>query len=90
MHAMPTSTPQSLPRRIVERGRTIGRFNDSDIPEYIVTSDGLRWEFDSVVANQVGKNFFETCKDKLTSNFCFIYPGIVFERAQPEPACSLP
>lgn len=87
MHAMPTSTPQSLTRQIVERGRIIGRFNDSDIPAYIVTSDGSRWEFNSVVAHQVGKSFFDTCKDKLTCNFCFIYPGIVFELASPSAGC---
>lgn len=65
-------------KTIVERGPSVGEYRRESIPEYIVSSKGVRFEFDRIALE--GENGLEPAQ--LEENECIISPGLIYRKSR--------
>jgi hypothetical protein len=63
---------------IVEQGPSIGEYRRESIPEYIVDSNGVRFDFDRIALE--GDGGLEGAQ--LDQNECLISPGLIYRRSK--------
>jgi len=63
-------------KTIVEQGPSIGEYRRESIPEYIVDSSGVRFEFDRIALE--GDGGLEP--SQLARNECLIAPGLIYRK----------
>ncbi len=63
-------------KTIVEQGPSIGEYRRESIPEYIVNSSGVRFEFDRIALE--GDGGLEP--SQLARNECLIAPGLIYRK----------
>jgi hypothetical protein len=63
---------------IVEQGPSIGEYRREPIPEYIVDSNGVRFDFDRIAIEGYGG----LEPSQLDKNECLISPGLIYRRSK--------
>ncbi|GAB1715722.1 MAG: hypothetical protein NTAFB05_07640 [Nitrobacter sp.] len=63
---------------IVEKGPSIGEYRRESIPEYIVDSNGVRFDFNRIALE--GDGGLEP--SQLDQNECLIAPGLIYRRSK--------
>ncbi|OJU30628.1 MAG: hypothetical protein BGN91_14900 [Nitrobacter sp. 62-13] len=71
-------TADTEDKTIVEQGPSIGEYRRESIPEYIVDSNGDRFEFDRI-ALEGGDGGLEP--SQLEKNECLISPGLIYRKS---------
>lgn len=71
-------TDDTEDRTIVEQGPSIGEYRRESIPEYIVDSNGDRFEFNRIALE--GDGGLEP--SQLDQNECLISPGLIYRKSQ--------
>ncbi|MBN9147033.1 MULTISPECIES: hypothetical protein [unclassified Nitrobacter] len=71
-------TDDTEDRTIVEQGPSIGEYRRESIPEYIVDSNGDRFEFNRIALE--GDGGLEP--SQLEQNECLISPGLIYRKSQ--------
>jgi hypothetical protein len=65
-------------KTIVEQGPSIGEYRRESIPEYIVDSNGNRFEFNRIALE--GDGGLEP--SQLEKNECLISPGLIYRKSR--------
>jgi hypothetical protein len=63
---------------IVEQGPSIGEYRREPIPEYIVDSNGVRFDFDRIAIEGYGG----LEPSQLEQNECLLSPGLIYRRSK--------
>lgn len=59
---------------VIEHGPSIGTYRERDIPSYIITKDGQRYEYDRIALETKGG----VALDQLARGECVIAPGLIY------------